>query len=81
MKIVATDPHVSPANALAQVNRVAAARHVPPAQVRALVEQAIEQPTLGFMGDPHVNVLLLNRRLDRAAVNRQRDARSANSGP
>ena len=75
------DPHVSPANALAQVNRVAAARHVPPAKVRALVEQAIERPTLGILGDPHVNVLLLNRRLDREAVNRQPDARSANSGP
>lgn len=75
------DPDISPANALAQANRVAAARHLPPAQVRALVEQAIERPTLGILGDPHVNVLLLNRRLDREAVNRQPDARSANSGP
>jgi K+-transporting ATPase ATPase C chain len=66
------DPHISPANALAQVNRVAAARHLPPARVRSLVEQAIEQPTLGIMGDPHVNVLLLNRQLD---------ALGANSGP
>jgi K+-transporting ATPase ATPase C chain len=59
------DPHISPANALAQVDRVAAARHLPPSRVRALVEQAVEQPTLGILGDPHVNVLLLNRQLDR----------------
>jgi K+-transporting ATPase ATPase C chain len=58
------DPHISPANALAQVNRVAATRHLPAAQVRALVERSIEQPALGFLGDPHVNVLLLNRQLD-----------------
>jgi K+-transporting ATPase ATPase C chain len=67
------DPHISPANALAQVSRVAAARHLPAAQLRALVEQAVEQPTLGILGDPHVNVLLLNRQLDREAVNRQLD--------
>jgi K+-transporting ATPase ATPase C chain len=59
------DPHISPANALAQVDRVAAARHLLPSRVRALVEQAVEQPTLGILGDPHVNVLLLNRQLDR----------------
>lgn len=58
------DPHISPANALAQVARVAAARGLPAARVRALVERAIEQPTLGIMGDPHVNVLLLNRQVD-----------------
>ena len=58
------DPHISPANALAQVNRVAAARRLPAASIRALVERSIEQPTLGFLGDPHVNVLLLNRQLD-----------------
>jgi K+-transporting ATPase ATPase C chain len=59
------DPHISPASALAQVTRVAAARQLPPARIRALVAQAIEQPTLGILGDPHVNVLLLNRQLDR----------------
>jgi len=63
------DPHISPANALDQVNRVAAARHLPPARVRALVAQAIERPTLGILGDPHVNVLLLNRQLDALGAN------------
>lgn len=63
------DPDISPANALAQVNRVAAARGLPPARVRALVERAIERPTLGVLGDPHVNVLLLNRQLDRLGAN------------
>jgi potassium-transporting ATPase KdpC subunit len=63
------DPDISPANALAQVRRVAAARRLPEAQVRALVEQAVEQPALGILGDPHVNVLLLNRRLDATVAN------------
>lgn len=62
------DPDISPANAIAQVPRVAAARALPPARVRALVEGAVEQPTLGLLGEPHVNVLLLNRALDRDAA-------------
>jgi len=65
------DPHISPANALAQVDRVAAARNLPPAEVRALVERSLKQPTFGILGEPHVNVLLLNRALDHLAVNRQ----------
>ena len=58
------DPDISPANALAQVNRVAVARGLDEAEVKALVEKSIEYPTLGVLGDPHVNVLLLNRQLD-----------------
>ena len=54
----------SAAMALMQVDRVAAARALPPAQVRQLVEQSVRRPTLGILGDPHVNVLLLNRQLD-----------------
>ena len=62
------DPDVSPAAALAQVSRVAAARGLPEAQVQELVERAVRQPTLGLLGEPHVNVLLLNRQLDGLAA-------------
>lgn len=61
------DPHLSPAAALAQVPRIAAARSLPEAQVRALVERAVENPGLGIAGDPVVNVLSLNRQMDAQA--------------
>ncbi len=58
------DPDISQANAAIQVDRVAAARHISPAQVEALVKQNTRGRTIGILGEPVVNVLLLNRALD-----------------
>src|SRR5512137_3172057 len=59
------DPHLSPAGALWQVSRVAVARGVSEARIRAVVEDSVEGRDLGLLGDPRVNVLLLNLSLDR----------------
>jgi K+-transporting ATPase ATPase C chain len=59
------DPDISPANALDQAARVAAARGLPVEKVRALVTRSVNGSTLGFLGEAHVNVLELNRQLDR----------------
>jgi len=58
------DPEISQANAAIQMDRVAAARHISPAQVEALVKQYTMGRSIGFLGQPAVNVLLLNRALD-----------------
>jgi K+-transporting ATPase ATPase C chain len=58
------DPDITPANAYIQVDRIAAARHLPVSEVYNLVTQNITGRTLGFLGEPTVNVLLLNIKLD-----------------
>jgi len=59
------DPHISPANAELQLARVAKARRVPSERVTPLISQATERPDWGFIGEPRVNVLLLNLALDK----------------
>ncbi len=60
------DPDISPANAERQIARIAAARHLPPAQVESLVQAHTDGRLLGILGQPRVNVLKLNIALDAA---------------
>lgn len=58
------DPHISPAAAYYQLERVAAARNIDAAIIKSLIDQLIEGPQLGVLGDPRINVLRLNLALD-----------------
>lgn len=65
------DPDLSPDAAFAQVPRVARTRGLAEDDVRALVERHIEPPTAGFLGEPRVNLLALNRQLDRLGATKE----------
>jgi K+-transporting ATPase ATPase C chain len=58
------DPHISPANALAQAARVAKARGMSTEAIQALVAQHTEKRSFGFLGEPRINVLQINLELD-----------------
>ena len=58
------DPDISPANAALQSRRIAAVRHVPLATVQKLIKDNTDGRSLGFLGEPGVNVLKLNLALD-----------------
>jgi K+-transporting ATPase ATPase C chain len=58
------DPHISPANAETQASRIAKARGVSADQVKQLIPQSTDRSDLGFLGEPRVNVLMLNIALD-----------------
>ncbi|MDQ8698726.1 potassium-transporting ATPase subunit KdpC [Hyphomicrobium sp. LHD-15] len=60
------DPHISPAYAELQVERVAKARGVSPDRVRAIVAQNLDKPDFGLIGEERINVVLLNLALDAA---------------
>jgi K+-transporting ATPase ATPase C chain len=62
------DPDISPEAAFVQVPRVAAVRGLPTARVMALAKGAVDYPLLGLIGEPHINVLMLNRQLDRISA-------------
>ena len=59
------DPHISPAAAAYQAQRVARARNLPRDQVDALIQANTDRPWLGVLGEPAVNVLKLNLALDK----------------
>ncbi len=61
------DPHISPAFARLQLERIANSRRMTADQVRTILDGHIDRPTLGFIGETRVNVLRLNLALDVAS--------------
>lgn len=59
------DPHISPAYAQAQIARIASARNLPEVRIREVIAAATEGRSFGIFGEPRVNVLRVNRALDR----------------
>jgi potassium-transporting ATPase KdpC subunit len=59
------DPHITPASAQLQSRRIAALRHIPLARVQQLIDENTAGRSLGFLGEPGVNVLELNLALDK----------------
>jgi K+-transporting ATPase ATPase C chain len=62
------DPDISPEGALFQVPRIAKARNLPEDRVREIVNEHIQRPLVGVIGESRVNVLVLNLALDQAAT-------------
>jgi K+-transporting ATPase ATPase C chain len=58
------DPDVSPQNAALQAPRIAKARGIAPASVQSIIDRLTTPPALGFIGQPAVNVVAVNRALD-----------------
>lgn len=58
------DPHISPKCAYFQLQRVAKTRKIDPTRLKEIVDASIEGRFLGFIGEPCINVLLLNKKLD-----------------
>ncbi len=64
------DPDISPAYARLQAERIAKARGASPDAVRRIIDAHVQPPALGFLGQPHVNVLMTNEALDAALPGR-----------
>lgn len=75
------DPHISPAGARFQINRVANSSGLSAGTVRELVSQHTELPTFGFLGQPRVNVLRLNLALQRQLVQREAEGAARRKQP